>query len=515
MRLDRVLNFRPAGTRQVLLVLGCGVLAVNLFAAAALALVFAAPSQQERTPAPKPSASPSAAPSATPQRATTTPAERTIRAVLGQPPKNLFDGDWAVQPLRDAVLGAPLPKTCLRALGAAAPAFGVSRQASGGGAGATSQLWAYPAGQGAAAVDRMREILDSCSRTGMALSVDSSPVEDAGGFTAVGSGGGQQVAWAVWHRGDVVGAVSLTRFDSGSRSEARSLARTLDYRLVPALKGVCADLSSSAADATRNPYAVGKGYQPYLAVRQVPPLPRPDDPDPEGAPSVPVTLPKPRPFPELAPPVLPPATQWLDTNRDGKRETPPPMATATKGAVPTLVDPAAVAIPGALVRERPTRPDRPETPASTSSVMVPAVDTRGPGCGWGFAGGKPPVFDAALVQRQSGQAVVKGLVDQTAAQAAYQVAMARWVSASEDYAQARESYEAYQQLAQARQKAQASLDAARKAHAAAVARYTAALKAAADSLKKPTPTTSAPTTPPPPSTTTAGPPATPAPARTP
>ncbi|XVX21970.1 hypothetical protein ACQP1U_08985 [Actinomycetota bacterium] len=508
---------RRVGTGRVLAIVLAGVLVTNLVAAVAAFALLPRGDAPARKATP-----PSTAAKAAPAKAHVLPADKVISTVMRVAPATLYGKGWGAGAPVDKVAGPSFTGGCLTAFPeGASPLIGSQRRASGAGTSALTQLWAYSAGQGASALEALRTKLTGCA--GMA----DSPVSGARGFTAVIPVGGQRVAWAVWQRGDVIGSIAGTKGSVDPTAEVGAAATAMDAQLTTRLDPVCSREDSTPEDVRRNPAVAGKQYQPYLRQVTITPPTLLPLPEPSGAPAIGVSLPGPRPYPELAAPILPERSEWLDTNNDGTADTPPPMASAAQTEVPSLVDPASVNIPSGLVTSDPVEPERPQEPA-VGTLSLPAVDRTGPGCGWAFAGTTPPSVNEASVNAAVPAAMRKGLAEQTRAVAEYRVAMTNWRSAHAAWAKAQASYDAYAQYATARDNAERALADARAQKSAAVGAYQKAIadakaalareaaakkaaddaakkaaedaaKKAADDAKKTTPTTD-PTTPTPTST---------------
>ncbi len=501
------LRARSSGRKQLALIIGA-VVVVDLVLALVIprllpflvfqrstAVAAAAPAPADRKPA-------AVLPGA--------PADRVLAQVVADPA--LLPTGWSRVGAATTAYGSPYARACPGALPAGttgvAARFVSGRLAGTAGApgdvGVGLALTALPAGQGTLAVDRVRAWLQACpGADGLDPSVVGGPLVDplAGADALVAQGGsGPAVTWVVWARGDLVVAASVTGLTSTS-GQWPGVVAAVDAVVQRHLRPVCADLAPTADDAHRNPAL--PGYKPWAPTQTVA-VPEVDVvPDPPAVAPAPVTLPEAVPHPDLAPVVIPDRSTWADTNGDGVGDLPPPVSSAPRGSVPVFRDPGAIAVPDSLVTVAPAEPARPTVPPASQPVPVPAVDARGPGCGWAFSGGAVPGFDEAAIAGAGQKAKEAALAAAAAAADTYRVQEEAWLPAEQTYLEERASFTTWSgydsALAQARQElaqAQSAHDDSLLAYAAVVASATPATPTPTD-----TPTTTPTTTPSTPPTT--------------
>jgi hypothetical protein len=291
----------------------------------------------------------------------------------------------------------------------------------------------------------------------------------------------------------VVVSLVATSFDDSAGRVLRSSAPRVDTRLRALLGPVCPNPDDPGAGPGTNPYAAGGDWSFRTRAAD---LTGPPDAvaDPVPAATEPaVVLPQARAHPELAPPLLPPSSQWLDTNGDGIPDTPSPMDTAARGPAPVFVDPVEVPAPAGDQLEAPTPPTAP-TPPGTHTIALPVADTDGPGCGWTFAGMLAPRAPGPLVDAAADRARWQGVVDRAAADTAYRLALATWPDRVDRYLADQQAYRRQQAVRNALNHALADQQRATADYDAAVSAYQQALQQ--PTLTAPTPTGStAPTSP--------------------
>jgi hypothetical protein len=162
----------------------------------------------------------------------------------------------------------------------------------------------------------------------------------------------------VWRRGDVV--LTVSHPDTSPNSLA-STAYQVDAVADATIAGICADVSSTLADAARSPWATQVGYT-GLQVAVPVAVTAPTDPTP--------------------PPGVTPV---------------PDSAVVSARPVLTLPSqPAGPLLPSTLPSPvaAPLIPLRPSPALSETTALATERDTVGPGCGWSFTGQAVPQFDA-------------------------------------------------------------------------------------------------------------------------
>lgn len=347
---------------------GAGAVAVISLAATAVLAVAGFPPLEDTGPTPP---APEAA--ATAVSWTQTPAATTLASVLENPPPGWkTDGD-----LQRAVV-APLPYSCPVQNSAASTSLARSFTVDGTRMRVTVQ--AYTAGLGAEALSQMYSSAPTCA--GAEGAVASSPIygDSPGqdGQVASVSHGGQRSSVASFRLGDVVA------FVTGSNAQALiNAAVDLDEVLEGALKGVCANTASSAADASRSPFSLA-GYKTFTEPESVsiPAVPLPSTTKESGTAS-------PSAAPAPSPAARPGLTAYPVPSPELVSNTAEPMDEPTFPVWPAMPKPVSL----------PQAPESPAAAATTKKTFrVPANDATGPGCGWSFTGLKAPGFDAGAAE---------------------------------------------------------------------------------------------------------------------
>jgi len=411
----------------------------------------------------------------------------------------LLPPGWSRVAATTAAYGSPYARACPSALPAGATGV-ASRFVSGRAAASTGSpsdvgvglsLTVLPAGQATLAVDRLRTWVAACpGADGLDPTVvegpSVAPLPGADAFVSRG-GSGPAITWVVWARGDVLVAASVTGLSSTSGTWP-GVVSAVDAVVQRRLRPVCGDLAPTAEDARRNPAL--PGYTP--------------DPPAVALPSV--TLPDPVAHPDLAPVEVPDRSLWVDTNGDGVGDTPPPASSAPRGSAPVFRDPEAIAVPDTLLTTAPLEPARPAVPPSSPSVAVPAVDAKGPGCGWAFSGATAPSFDEDAVAKAARAATDGALESAATAADTYRQQAEAWLTAQQAYLQDLASFTTWSRYDAALGEARRQLADAQSAYDASLVAYEAVVVAATPPTTPTTPPTSSPTTTP---TTPTTPPTTP------
>lgn len=346
----------------------------------------------------------------------------------------------------------------------------------------TIAVRAFSAGAGALAFDTLRNGLDGCPQEGARVLSSSATVSgaEARATQIEPTGSPDTVNDLAWRRGDVILDVHSTNLDP---TELMLVAQSLDAAAVAQLTGICAQLDSTVADASRSPWINPSAYTGWLVDESVAlppgPTPTPAAGVPARDPALPldplptVVLPSPRP----ADPVWP--------------ELPPPV-------------------------EAPVVPEPVEPQPTATTVATQRRDDVGPGCGWAFTAQSAPPFDATAAAAARQTALTQARADLKAAQQNWSQRLARfWVQANqyqsrigayrlyalqvdqvrvawEALRQARVTYLADLRVWQAAGKARADFIAAQLA---AQQQYDAAIAACASTASPtPAPTTPNPTT---------------------
>jgi hypothetical protein len=323
------------------------------------------------------------------------PAQAAVASVIAVNPRAL--AGWKAATSTTTVAGAPFDYACGTPDGPA-PVVATSRGwvASTGPlprhiSGTVSvTVRAYGAGQGAVAFAQQKATVNDCvsafqaSRSG--IGVDAMAIRSSSASTLM------------WRRGDVTVLLSTSSAGRpGNLATLAPVAAEFDTRLVAALTGVCADVTSTREDATRSPYANRAGFTGLTVPRTVT-----LDAGALAATSEPST----------SAPVVP--------------------IPAPRKDVPYIGDlperPASPVTPSALPKKvaRPSLPDVPVPGPTATTVREAVEDATGPGCGWVFAGQGAPSFNAA-------QATAALAAATKTAQANLAAGHAKWVAAKGTY----------------------------------------------------------------------------------
>jgi hypothetical protein len=362
--------------------------------------------------APPPVPAPSPPPS--PPAPAATPADRVLDSTIGLAPEQLFGAAAEVLEPVSTPYSSPFARSCDPLPAATAPVSARTRQARlERSTGVTVQLWAYGAGQGAAALESLEEALSDCGRVRV-TSPEGPGVERVLATSRAGDG----TAWLVVRRGDVLAAVGASDLSGAAPTGVtQEVAGRVDARLAERMAGLCAVQDATLADAARSPY----GSLPYEPFAREVPVTAPEIPlEPLSPPVDPpsVSRPSPRAFPELAP--------YL-----GGRDPENPDALPPRGSAPVLVDPDDIRPPSPLVRRRPVEPERPVQPREVIA-RLPEPDRVGPGCGWHFTGQQPPAFDETALAAAAQRALDEARMELAAATARWQEEESEFLA---DYAQ--------------------------------------------------------------------------------
>lgn len=284
-----------------------------------------------------------------------TPARRAIVQILNDGP----GPSWAPSGPVTWAAGTAFDFAC-PANPAAAPVISGARLFTGNGQSVTVTARAYAAGQGAVAFAGLFAAWHNCDQEskGVGVIAAAAPGVDALTGWVSGTTAGGPSSTLMWRRGDVVLTVSHT--DTSPNSLASS-AYQLDAVADTAIAGICADVSSTLADAARSPWVTQIGYT-GLQVAVPVAVTAPTDPAPP-----PGVTPVPDNAVVSAPPILTLPSQ--------------PTGTLLPSALPS---PIAV----------PLIPLRPSPAPSETSALATEQDPVGPGCGWSFTGQAVPQFDA-------------------------------------------------------------------------------------------------------------------------
>jgi hypothetical protein len=413
-------------------------------AGAALALVTALTvtlfgvSLAPRSAAEMAPASPSASPVPTVVVADT-PAQQAIAATLAESPS----AGWTAATELSWTGGTPFDTACGRPDTDAALAgtriYGVGKRQ------VVVTVLAYSAGAGAVAFQQWSDALGSCAST-YRYSV---PAPTAGAVLAtITAQAGRPAASAMfWRRGDVVVMVATP---GTSSTGLASQAARIDGRLVGALAGRCASITSGTADAVRSPWIDGITFTGLTV--QVPvsitPSPLPTD---QVVSPVPLTW-SAAPLPSASIPTRPADPVW-------PQDLPTPVAS-------------------------PSRPVAPSPAASVTAVPSRTDDPTGPGCGWAFAGMDHPPYDAGAeaAAAQALQAQAVGAL--SAGQQLYQNNVLQFWQLVPQYQQEAAAWTAYVNAVRTVASAWDSISTQRADYADAVAAYDAAAQARSDFLNQ-------------------------------
>ena len=368
-----------------------------------------------------------------------TPAQQAISTTLADSPAT----GWT--PATDLAWtgGTPFDSACQRPDSDAALAgtriYGVGKRQ------VVVTVLAYGAGAGAVAFRQWSDQLGSCSAAN-AYSVPAPGAEAV--MVSIGSQSGRPAATALfWRRGDVVVMVATPGQSPTGLAAASS---RLDGRLVTALAGRCASITSSTADAVRSPWIQGITFT-GLTVRvpvQVTPSPLPTD---AGVTPIPLTW-SATPLPSASVPERPADPVW-------PADLPTPVAS-------------------------PVLPRAPSPPPSATSVPSRTDDLTGPGCGWAFAGMDKPPYDAideAAAAAALAQQAQQGL---SAGQQLYQNGVLQYWQLVPQYEQEAAAWTAYAAAVRTVASAWDGITAQRTAYQRAVAAYDSAAQARSDFLNQ-------------------------------
>ena len=206
-----------------------------------------------------------------------TPAQQAITATLAESPSK----GWTAATDLSWTGGTPFDATCGRPADDAALAgtriYGIgTRQV-------VVTVLAYSAGAGAVAFQQWSDQLGSCA-SAYRYTVPA-PTADAVLATINAQAGRPAASALFWRRGDVIVMVATPGLSSVGLA---AQAARLDARVVAALAGKCASITSGTADAVRSPWIEGitfTGLTVQVPVR-ITPIPVPTD---QGATPVPLT----------------------------------------------------------------------------------------------------------------------------------------------------------------------------------------------------------------------------------
>lgn len=292
----------------------------------------------------------------------------------------------------------------------------------------TVVAYAYGAGEGRVAVDKLQEQASSCSGSA-GLSSGASPTQDSnGGFSAYYLSSGKTIFVNTWAVGDVVLSISST-----SRAQANSVSSEYNDYTRGLIEPMCLSLVSKDSDVTRNPYISGKSYTGWNKGRKV------------------------------------------DLNKDAAGINPgfinPEQAVSGKGytlgSLPGENNaPTLDSIPGdeisydtVILPQEPLKPfpdilpdpvkkpldapKAPKVPEESMTVAERVKDDKGPGCGWAFTSQSSPVFDDTAEKKAADEREVKAQDKMQTNQISYYGQVADYVEAYEKYAISVEEYKDY------------------------------------------------------------------------
>lgn len=294
---------------------------------------------------------------------------------------------------------------------------------------ATVLAYAYGAGAGKTAVEKLKEQASSCKGGSAGITSSQVPQSGAnGGFTAYYSSGGNRINVNVWALGDVVLTVA-----SNSSSTLSALSNEYDSYARGLLSPLCLSLKDSTSDVTRNPYVSGDAYTGWNKGRVV---------------NLNRNIPGLNPgYISLDEPIK--GKGYALGNVPGEKAVPMvthiPAETLSyeKVSVPEPpLEPYPRILPKA-VDEPKDKPKAIKVPEVSTTVAERVKDAQGPGCGWAFTGQSAPLFDDTKEKKaaddREAQAQSKLQGDQTS----YYGDVADYVLAYEDYARSVYLYEDY------------------------------------------------------------------------
>ena len=353
--------------RKIVIIIACGLLAINV----AALLLLVGPLASHSSDAAEVSADPAVAGQDAQQAVTPAsarpPGAQDMDSALASVGATPELGSWP------SWCGAP-PQTPWQAFGVTADGTHVVVAVASAGDGA--RLW--------------QQQLSSLSGCTQFRIVNSTPTSLTLSRTDV------PVTWVVARHEDVLVSV-LQASDSASTTSLEAIANDV----LGSAAAQC--VATTDESTTRNPWR--PGYQPWHPAVPI------DTPDPSGpgVPDVSVvvdwTAPVAAPQPDLAVLLKPDVTFNPYTTE---------VAAAPVGRIPVLVDPAQIAPPAV---DRPPAPPPDAVPLPTTATAYFAKqDTVGPGCGWAFAGTVAPAFDPTLPGRE-----LEGQIDGAFATAATDV----------------------------------------------------------------------------------------------
>lgn len=292
----------------------------------------------------------------------------------------------------------------------------------------TLVAYAYGAGGGKTAVNKLQEQAKSCSGPAGLLSEDA-PVSDAnGGFSAYYSSADKTVYVNTWAVGDVVLTVAST-----SRNQSNVVAGQYDDYTRGLLEPMCIALTAKESDITRNPYFSEKNYTGWNKGRKV----NLDKNIPGINPGF-ISKENPISGKGYALGFLPgennaPVLESIPGDKISYNQVNlpnPPM----KPYPDILPDP---------VKKPLKLPKAPKVPKEAVTVAERVKDDRGPGCGWAFTNQASPVFDDRAEKKAADERENKAQDKMQSEQVVYHGEVADYVEAYEKYAISVEEYKDY------------------------------------------------------------------------
>lgn len=356
------------------------------------------------------------------------PAQAVVDDLLAAPPPG-----WVARAPVAPGASEPLAEGCDAVLPAGVA--DATRRFAAAGREVSVTVTAYSAGLGPVAVRDRIAGLGSCPGVTAGTSSTLAGIDAYVAWRA--SGTLPALAVLGWRRGDVVVVLRTPGTDAGALAR---YAQVLDARLLVALRGRCAEIGSTLADAARSPYVEGVEFTGRLV-----PVPVTVDPvpTPDGGSPLPVLS----PAPSVSLPARPADPVW-------PTELPSPVGS-------------------------PVLPADPGLEPTATTIESRAADPTGPGCGWAFAGVTPPGFsaedEAARVESLSLQAREQLL----AAQEQWRLSVETYRGAAVEYDQQLAAFLQYAEQVRVVAEAWDTITASRDLYAQQLAAYEAAVAAVA------------------------------------
>lgn len=275
--------------------------------------------------------------------------------------------DWERQGQLLTAASVPHPLSCVEI----APAVAMSQTVLVGGSNVQATIAAWPAGVGAAALERMGQDAPGCAPSALSVAVVAElPLGVEGRVFAV-SGTDTSYEVLAWRRGDVVGFVAGT-----DREALDTAAGEADSVLAGEVAERCVTQDSVPQDALRNQVHAGADFTGRT--RGEPVRTAPVD------------------WPELP----------ADLQASGVRaiQVPGPAASVVPAVVPAQpAYPVWPPLPEPVELPEPPPDVEPQRTEALAPQRIP--DPDGPGCGWDFAATMAPEYDEAEVRAVNAEAL--------------------------------------------------------------------------------------------------------------